>query len=218
MVSSAPVPVRSYDLATIPSSISDEWHIGRRTGKAIPNYRKLADSESLDTFLANKALSNAYTVCPPEDLVRSVYHSGGAAIRHTACEVLFLSRPLIYGIFYCHLIKVLALRKWGKTDWKPWMLSLAVELTALAGSIRFKQEDNMEYADDATPVEKQEWKRRKMMLLYYLLRNPAYEIGVRGRVVGVVGFLNRWRVTSFFGGILKDYQAMWEESHFHINT
>jgi peroxin-16 len=120
-------------------------------------------------------------------------------------------------VYFSHQHLVLALRKWGKTDWKPWMLSLAVELTALAGSIRFKQGGSLEYEDEATPVEKQEWKRRKMLLLYYLLRNPAYEIAVRGRVNGVVDFMNRYRILSFFGGILQDYKTIWEENHFNTN-
>lgn len=91
--------MRTFDLAKIPPSPENEsLNIGSRVGKSIDDHANLKDSKALDEYLAGKALSDIYSVCPGENLVRNVNSDADPHARRIISEICFLSRPLIYGI------------------------------------------------------------------------------------------------------------------------
>ena len=112
-------------------------------------------------------------------------------------EILFIARPLIY---------VLALRRFSRNgnrdSWKPWLLSLAVDLMSSyllrRGSSRCRVaagEASARLAAAGAPAaaraaaasaealdwsrdEAAELRRRRALLALYLLRKPAFDAGV----------------------------------------
>lgn len=106
-------------------------------------------------------------------------------------EVLFMIRPLIYVLF---------IRKYGTRSWTPWFLSLAIDCmsnsilslvtTTVAG-------ENQKMIHLSAP-EKDEVKRRKMLFVLYLMRDPFFSKFTRRKLestekvlepIPVIGFL-----------------------------
>lgn len=102
-----------------------------------------------------------------------------------AGEVLHVLRPLVY---------VAMLRRYGARSWTPWMTSLAVEVSSIvltsAGG-RLQHSAAAKQAKSPLPVwseaEQRELLRRKLLLMYYLIRSPMYEAAVRQAVHRVQG-------------------------------
>ncbi|CAD7697186.1 unnamed protein product [Ostreobium quekettii] len=114
-------------------------------------------------------------------------------------ELLQIVRPLLY---------VMALRRNGCHSWAPWLLSLGLELTshhlvARGGDLMresgLSPHDGPGSLQESTflymlrlanfewgPAEARELRRRKMLLLLYLLRSPFFDL-VTGRVVRGTG-------------------------------
>ncbi|KAJ7962281.1 Peroxisomal membrane protein PEX16 [Quillaja saponaria] len=116
-------------------------------------------------------------------------------------EVLFISRPLIY---------VLLIQKYGTRSWTPWFLSLAMDFigmgilsnvtTSVAGG-------NKKYFHISSS-EKDEVKRRRLLFVLYLMRDPFFNKYTRQRLektekvlepVPIVGFLTAKIVELIIG-------------------
>jgi len=103
-------------------------------------------------------------------------------------EMLYLIRPVI-----C----VFALRKYGSRSWKPWLISLGMDVcsrfllsrgesimkyTGVNKSSELSIQDQLlSYLTMVrnfqwNPIEKKEMKRRKTLFLIYLMRSPIFEI------------------------------------------
>ncbi|GAB4813584.1 hypothetical protein N2152v2_000630 [Parachlorella kessleri] len=101
-------------------------------------------------------------------------------------ELLHILRPLLY---------TMALRRWGRLSWRPWLASLGVDLLSwqlTSAGTALSQGTAQQAA--ASPVlkgssaalllslqglrwtadEKDELTRRKLLLIYYLLRDPLF--------------------------------------------
>lgn len=115
-----------------------------------------------------------------------------------AGELVHVLRPLLY---------VAALRRWGRRSWTPWVVSLVVELASArltAAGASYSRQAATAAAQDPTVVgtglaalygmqgvrwrreEADELTRRKLLLLFSLLRDPFF-----GRFTGVA--VERWR-------------------------
>ncbi|KAI3975063.1 hypothetical protein MKX01_005174 [Papaver californicum] len=106
-------------------------------------------------------------------------------------EVLHMSRPLIY---------VLLMRKYGVRSWLPWLLSLSVDLTgmSLLSHVRHSGYSTYGGSSSFSASEKDEIKRRKMLLAFYLMRDPFFSRYTRKRLdtverisepIPIIGFL-----------------------------
>ncbi|GMY09438.1 peroxisome biogenesis protein 16 [Fagus crenata] len=108
-----------------------------------------------------------------------------------AGEVLFITRPLIYVLF---------IRKYGIRSWIPWFLSLTVDFVGMgilskvteSGCLRKEQQFHLSNS------EKDEVKRRKLLLALYIMRDPFFSKYTRERLestknvlepVPIIGFL-----------------------------
>ncbi|KAF5175223.1 Peroxisome biogenesis protein [Thalictrum thalictroides] len=116
-------------------------------------------------------------------------------------EALHISRPLIYVLF---------IRKYGVRSWIPWLLSLGVDLTGLSllllvkHPLKSRRNGHLPLSD----LEKNEVKRRKLLLAFYLMRDPFFHKYTRQRFentekllehVPIVGFLTAKLVELVIG-------------------
>ncbi|KAJ3128002.1 Peroxisomal membrane protein pex16 [Nowakowskiella sp. JEL0407] len=114
-------------------------------------------------------------------------------------EWVYILRPLIY---------VLAIKKYGKESWKPWVLSLGLELSSFAAM----------WNKPISALEKDEYKRRVLLIFLYLVRNPFYQQFTKPRIDSVIESSSKIPIVSLFSAILKEYQPLWEEYHFYTSV
>lgn len=95
-------------------------------------------------------------------------------------EVLFILRPLIY---------VILIRKFGVKSWIPWFLSLAVDLTGM-GILNHVKSGNSKGDFQLSTSENDEVKRRKHLLILYLMRDPFFSRYTRPHLESTEKFLN----------------------------
>lgn len=103
-------------------------------------------------------------------------------------EVMFIARPLIY---------VLLIRKYGVRSWRPWFVSLFIDLVGMSSSTISSIADKDRKLQLSEP-DKDELRRRKMLLALYLMRDPCFGKYTRQRLestektlehIPIVGFL-----------------------------
>lgn len=140
-------------------------------------------------------------------------------------EILHILRPVVY---------TACLRMWGVKSWKPWMLSLLLELSSAqatyvaqrcsnkvvqqieGNSILVRSTLSILYAKQGmlwSPQELDELTKRKLLLVFYLIRDPVFGrvtlpimqkwVQTVGRVP-MVSWLSE-RFTDFIQGIQKYY-------------
>ncbi|MED6147925.1 hypothetical protein PIB30_048424 [Stylosanthes scabra] len=116
-------------------------------------------------------------------------------------EVLFICRPLIY---------VLCIRKFGIRSWTPWFLSLATECMSntILSLVSTSAADRNERKYHLSALEKDEIKRRKLLFVLYLMRDPFFTKYTRQRLestekvlepIPVIGFLTAKLVELLIG-------------------
>ncbi|KAK5656672.1 hypothetical protein OQA88_4652 [Cercophora sp. LCS_1] len=137
-------------------------------------------------YLLGRVLT-AEDIKPATKLMNRLQGAGHVA------EVLHVLAPLVYAV-------ALARSKNRKKDWKPWVLGLAVELAA-----RQLRERSLR----TTSLEREEWGRRGWAMGRWAMRGAFYENVTKGMVEGV-----RRRMPSLVGGILEDYEYLWENYYF----
>ncbi|KAL4395272.1 hypothetical protein HN51_023185 [Arachis hypogaea] len=116
-------------------------------------------------------------------------------------EVLFICRPLIY---------VLCIRKCGIRSWTPWFLSLATECMSntILSLVSTSATNRNEHKYHLSALEKDEIKRRKLLFVLYLMRDPFFTKYTRQRLestekvlepIPVIGFLTAKLVELLIG-------------------
>lgn len=180
---------------TVSRTDGGEWE-GKRSRL---KYRMVRDilsksegSASLDGYLTTEA-RQAEQVAPALSLIRS-YGSMGLA-----GELLFILRPLVY---------VMGIRKLGPKDWRPWALSLLIELAS-------RQMVRTDLRQSDRSVERDELSRRKWLLLYYLLRSPFFQRFTERRLSGVAEWCKNKPLLSLLGSLIQDYQPLWQNYYFY---
>ncbi|KAL8383593.1 hypothetical protein RB595_010675 [Gaeumannomyces hyphopodioides] len=177
---------------------SKEWHMPR-THSVLPS---LPDSADINSYLLSRVLT-ADDIKPAPKLLRPL---AGAA---QAAEVLHILAPLAYAMALAHFSlrgsssaagKNRSGRAAAAATWAPWALGLALSVAA-----RQLRDRGLR----ATALEREEWSRRGWGLGWWAMRGAAYE----GVVKGVIGGVKR-RLPGFVGGILDDYEYLWETYYF----
>ncbi|CAI2170483.1 3015_t:CDS:2 [Funneliformis geosporum] len=136
----------------------------------------------------------------PSELVHRLHGIGKFA------ELLFIFRPLIY---------VFALQKYGNRSWKPWVLSIFIEILAKVFFDHFYKKKVPGGYRWLSTLEKEEHKRRIRLFLFYILRGPFYEKFTRPKINNFCHSVSNKPILSLFGGILRDYQPLWENIYFY---
>ncbi|KAK7340160.1 hypothetical protein VNO77_20854 [Canavalia gladiata] len=115
-------------------------------------------------------------------------------------EVLSITRPLIYVLF---------IRKYGARSWTPWFLSLAIDCIGMSIlSIVTSVAGGKTQMFHLSAPEKDEVKRRKLLFVLYLMRDPFFSKYTRHRLestekvlepIPVIGFLTAKAVELTIG-------------------
>ncbi|XP_014522944.1 peroxisome biogenesis protein 16 [Vigna radiata var. radiata] len=116
-------------------------------------------------------------------------------------EVLFISRPLVYVLF---------IRKYGIRSWTPWFLSLAIDCigNSFLSIVTSSVVGGKEQVFHLSAPEKDEVKRRKLLFVLYLMRDPFFSKYTRQRLestektlepIPVIGFLTAKLVELMIG-------------------
>ncbi|KAB5559908.1 peroxisome membrane protein [Coniochaeta sp. 2T2.1] len=176
---------------------TQEWSMPR-TGMTMPS---LPDSGDISSYLLSRVLT-ADDVKPATKLLSQL--RGPAA---HAAEVLHILAPLIYAV----ALATTALRYQDKSgngkrkhSWYPWLIGVGVELAA-----RQLRDPSLR----TTPLEREEWNRRGWAMGWWAMRGAAYEGVMKGMIEGV-----RRRVPNIVGGILEDYEYLWENYYFSTSA
>ncbi|KAJ1963040.1 D-lactate ferricytochrome c oxidoreductase [Dipsacomyces acuminosporus] len=183
---------------------SDPWK-GGRSGLKFKSVRdilsKTEGNADLGGFLTSEA-KDAESVAPALSLIRRYNPLGLAG------ELLFILRPLIY---------VITMRKMGRNAWKPWALSLLVELVSrqMIRTDLYSGKDSAGTAAAERTVEKEELSRRKWLLLYYFLRSPFFDRFTESRLTRVAEWCNNKPLLSLVGALIQDYQPLWQQYYFY---
>ncbi|KAG0346176.1 Peroxisomal membrane protein pex16 [Podila humilis] len=203
-------PSALADLAEAQLSVKESHWTGARTGNtrlqlsAVQKTVGKKGTSDITEFLLSKVLTPD-VVRKPRDLVGMLNGLGSFG------EYMFILRPLIY---------VLAIRKFGQKSWYPWFLSLAIELSSrscLKTALAARGGGSGRAGSSGTPLEKDEMKRRLWLLLYYVLRSPFYDRFTKERLHKFTESASKKPLISLVGGIVKDYQPLWESVYFYTS-
>ncbi|WQF83349.1 Putative peroxisome membrane protein, Pex16 [Colletotrichum destructivum] len=149
----------------------------------------LPNAGDVSSYLLGKVLT-AEDIKPAAKLLNQLQGSAQAA------EVLHILAPLVYS---------LALSKSkNKKAWTPWLIGLSVEYAA-------RQLRDRSFR--TTPLERDEWNKRAWAMGWWTMRGAFYENIMKGIVGGV-----RSRVPGLIGGILEDYEYLWENYYFSTSA
>jgi peroxin-16 len=67
---------------------------------------------------------------------------------------------------------VMAFHRYGRSSFKPWLISLVMELASFSTTVDFNTKG---FKSELTILDKQEMKSRFWLLVYYLLKPPMYD-------------------------------------------
>ncbi|KAF2755525.1 peroxisomal membrane protein pex16 [Pseudovirgaria hyperparasitica] len=216
---SPPLPEREVDpssleeatpaedlIGTPPSEPSSErsddasWTMPR-TGLSMPS---LPDSTDISNYLLSKVLT-ADDIKPPKALLHRVSGKGELA------EVLYILRPVIYAI---------AMQKWSdnKKAWQPWLLGLSIEYGARQLAKKDFQERLAGGLRGLTNLERDELRKRGWALGWWVMRGAFYENITKSWIHSVTGRLRGKPLLDLVGGVIEDYEFLWEQYYFPTAT
>jgi len=106
----------------------------------------------------------------------SIWHEKGVtAGPFILGEVLLILRPLVYALF---------IRRYGLGAWKPWLVSLAVDLagTTIISRLASPGLTGSGRGYSLSNAEKEEIKRRRLLWAFYVMRDPFFSKYTRHRL------------------------------------
>lgn len=138
-------------------------------------------------------------------LVRSL-----SSYQSQAAEMLYILRPVIYALAMLRF-------QGNKRDWRPWALSLAMEVAArqLAKKDLREQPGGM---GAMTSVEKEEWSKRGWSVAWWGMRGAFYENFTRVWIQAFADRLKGKPLLDMVGGVVEDYEYLWDEYYFSTAT
>jgi len=220
---SPPLPQREVDPSTLedkdsepsdpispPSETSEQisaWSMPR-TGLTLPT---LPSSTDISAYLLSKVLT-ADDIKPPKALLHRISGLGSAA------EVLYILRPVIYAFAMAYWARKNARQSKKGSSWEPWVLGLALEYGARQMAKRDLQTRRAGGLRGLTVLEKEELKKRGWGLGWWAMRGAFYENVTRGVIRGVAGGLKGKPLLDMVGGVIEDYEFLWDQYYFPTAT
>lgn len=202
---SPPHPEREQppsDENLLEQNTSSEWR-GKRTGFSHPKINSLQKNGTANLdhrpYLFSKVL-DLDSASSASNLVRKLPDLGVLA------EFLFIVRPLVY---------VFAIKKFGHKNWLPWLTSLLLESSSLLISQKVNEQTGGEKA--LTSLEKEERRRRYVLLGYYLLRSPFFDAFTKPLLLNFSNSAKNKFLISFVAGMVIDYIPLWEKFYFYTS-
>lgn len=203
-----PLPEREID----PAALEDEepsdptpqtpgaWKMPR-TGLELP---QLPSSGKISQYLLSKVLT-AEDVKPPHQLLHRVRGTGYMA------EVLYIIRPVVYAV---------AMKRFAKDrkSWTPWLLGFSLEYAARQMSKRELESTVPGGLRGLSQLERDELTRRAWAMGWWGVRGAFYENLTGPFLKSVCEKLNDKPLLALLGGILEDYQYLWDNYYFASAT
>lgn len=213
---SPPLPEREVDPSTLeekengsglespPSERSEEiqqWTMPR-TGLSLPT---LPSSGDISSYLLSKVLT-ADDVKPPKALLGRVNGLGEMS------EIMYILRPVVYAFAMQYYASK------NKKSWQPWLLGVAIEYGARQLAKKDLQDRRAGGLRGLTALEKDELKKRGWGLGWWLMRGQFYEHFTRTWIRGVSQGLKDKPLLGMVGGIIEDYEFLWDQYYFPTAT
>ena len=142
------------------------------------------------SYLLSRVLT-ADDIRPATKLLNKVQGSAQVA------EMLHILAPLVYVI-------LLSRRRDNKKAWTPWLVGFAMQYAA-----RQLRDRSLR----TTALERDEWAKRGWSMGWWVMRGPLYENVTKGFIGGV-----RARMPGIIGGIIEDYEYLWENYYFSTSS
>ncbi|KAI9256267.1 peroxisome membrane protein [Sporodiniella umbellata] len=122
-------------------------------------------------------------------------------------ELLYIFRPFLY---------VLSILKWGRRSWRPWFISLMIELISqLSLKQGYKSEKGR---SNMTPLEKEEYQRRAKLMLFNLMRGAFYLKITRPRLERMCNRIENKFLLSMIANIVREYLPLWEDIYSYTSA
>ena len=127
-----------------------------------------------------------------------------------AAETAYILRPVIYALAVQHF-------QGNKWDWRPWALGLTIEVAArqLAKSGLREQPGGI---GAMSALEKEEWSRRGWEVAWWGMRGAFFENFTRPWIQRFANRLKGKPLLDMVGGIVEDYEYLWDQYHFSTAT
>ncbi|KAI5852296.1 peroxisome membrane protein [Tricharina praecox] len=206
-----PLPEREIDPAALEESSVFEpespppgeatgWKMPR-TGLELPS---LPNSGKISQYLLSKVLT-AEDVKPPAQLLHRIRGTGYLA------EVLYILRPVVYAV---------AMKRFAndRKSWTPWLLGFSLEYAARQMTKRELETSVPGGLRGLTQLERDELTRRAWAMGWWGVRGAFYENITGPFLQGISGRLNNQPVLGLLGGVLEDYQYLWDNYYFSSAT
>ncbi|KAJ8573257.1 hypothetical protein K7X08_009768 [Anisodus acutangulus] len=171
-------------------------HLQGRAMSALSSFGQNARTVSEPTWLRRVQQQKAILE-PPTKVIRNpsmltfLSEKGICGGLFVTGETMFVLRPLIY---------VLLVRKYGTRSWFPWLISLAVDLigNSILSIITTSQDSRKDQHFQFSKSEKDELKRRKLLWVLYLMRDPFFSKYTRRRLESTQKIVEPVPVVGFF--------------------
>ncbi|KAL8829816.1 MAG: hypothetical protein Q9191_001795 [Dirinaria sp. TL-2023a] len=127
-----------------------------------------------------------------------------------AAELLYIARPVIYALAMQRL-------QGNKRDWRPWAIGLVMEVAARQLAKRELRE-HPGGMSSMTSVERDEWSKRGWSVAWWGMRGAFYENVTRAWIQGFADRLKGKPLLDLVGGVIEDYEYLWNEYYFSTAT
>ncbi|KAJ8982975.1 hypothetical protein NQ317_001415 [Molorchus minor] len=127
-----------------------------------------------------------------------------ATSRQLMAETIYISKPIVH---------LASLACFGSTTWKPWLISLAVDLT----SLHIYRSDNASTTRSLTPLQRIQVSKRIVALLLYLLRSPFYDRYSKDKINAIlIALSNHVPLVGHICNPLQQYLPFWQSTYFYM--
>ncbi|ORX99813.1 peroxisomal membrane protein pex16 [Clohesyomyces aquaticus] len=213
---SPPLPQREVDPSTLEdssasadgmdtppteSSVEAENWTMPRTGLSMPS---LPESSDISSYLLSKVLT-ADDIKPPKALLHRVSGKGELA------EVLYIVRPVVYALAMQHF-------SGDRKSWRPWLMGLSIEYGARQLAKKDFQERLAGGLRGLTGLEREELKKRGWALGWWMMRGAFYENITKAWIHSITGKLRNKPLLDIVGGVIEDYEFLWDQYYFPTAT
>ena len=174
-----------------------------RTGSTLPN---IPSADTITSYLLSHVMTPD-DIKPATRLLRRM-----TSFRSQAAEVLYILRPVVYALLMQNAARGCGYEgaKWKKS-WTPWLAGISIEYL----SRQLAVQDQTSRAPGGTrnnlsALEREELTKRGWNMGWWSMRGAFYENVTRHWVLGVADKLKGKPLLDIVGGVIEDYDHLWQ--------
>ncbi|KAJ4990655.1 peroxisomal membrane protein [Stagonosporopsis vannaccii] len=179
---------------------AENWTMPR-TGLSMPS---LPDTSDISSYLLSKVLT-ADDIKPPKALLHRVSGKGELA------EALYILRPVAYALAMQHF-------SGDRKSWRPWLIGVSIEYGARQLAKKDFQERLAGGLRGLTGLEREELKKRAWALGWWTMRGAFYENITKSWIHAITRKLKSKPLLDIAGGVIEDYEFLWDQYYFSTTT